>query len=215
MKLGLALLALALAQPAWACECIPPPPTSNEGFNQISLVFKGRLLSSRTLQSERGLTIVRSRWAVSESIKGLELREVEIDSPFGGSARCGLDLHPGMRVTLAARGSLRQGFHTDSCTWGRSEWPRLPPYRAERQKLKEQLRQHPHDQGLLLTQGQLFQDAGEFDDAIKSWSAVLNLDPKHAQARLARAQALRAVGDSDAARKDEDAAARLSPVKRN
>ncbi|MCV2360700.1 tetratricopeptide repeat protein [Paucibacter sp. TC2R-5] len=202
LRLVLLLLCLSPIQAAQACSCPVPRQNPDEGFEKISMVFSGKLISTRRVEGWTG-TQIRSRWLVTQSIKGLALTEVEIDSP-PDSAQCGLpDLRIGMHVTLAARGSLRQGFRSDSCTWNQIYWPRLTRYQAERQELQTQLQNNPENTTALMAQGELFLSAGEFDDAIKSFTALLKLAPDMNEARLGRAKALRAVGAAEAARLDE------------
>lgn len=120
---GFAAFAAALAAPiASACECPVPPPDAKVDLSSLGLIFEGRPVSSRIQFKGLDSPRVRSRWVVLRVIRGPALRTVEIDSPTGGSASCGIDLELGKTRQLAARGSLEQGFSTDLCTqhlgWG-------------------------------------------------------------------------------------------------
>lgn len=113
LLLGLAGLAPPIAT---ACECPVPPLDPKEELASADLIFEGRPISSRVQFNGMGSERVRTRWLVLRVIQGPALRSVEIDSPTGGSASCGIELRLGQTQQLTARGSLQKGFFTDLCT---------------------------------------------------------------------------------------------------
>jgi hypothetical protein len=78
------------AQPAYACSCVVPPPPQ-EALDDADDVFAGEVIDITPLGTGTHLTV---RYAVSDTWKGADSAEIEVQTP-GDSAACGYEFQEG------------------------------------------------------------------------------------------------------------------------
>ena len=108
-KLLAALFVLSQAGPAWSCSCVPM--SMQQATATTPVVFEGRVIDTRTIESERSLV---ARVIVVRRTKGSVRKHVSVVTS-SASTLCGYPLAAGDVLTFGGAFDRRGRLATNMC----------------------------------------------------------------------------------------------------